>query len=392
MDLDKIFIKTFLNNFEEEDFTVKLWDGEEVKLGQNSSKFKVTFNEPLKKNELLKSTSLALGEAYVDGKLEVEGDFYTMLNSILKYKDRFTTDFKGLPKLFSNKTNAKKQKEEVTFHYDLGNDFYKLWLDDTMSYSCAYFKNENDTLYDAQMNKIHHLLRKLNLKEGQTLLDIGCGWGALLIEAAKKYKVKGLGITLSEEQYKKFKDRIVEENLQEYLDVKLMDYRELEKSGLSFDRIVSVGMLEHVGRTNYELFMKNVSSVLKKEGVFVLHYISGRTESEGDAWMRKYIFPGGVIPSLREIISLASDYKFNTLDVENLRMHYTKTLLEWAKNFENNTDIVREMFDEKFIRIWTMYLYSCAACFNTGVIDLHQIIFTKGVNNSIELTRDYMYN
>ena len=392
MDLDKIFIKTFLNNFEEEDFTVKLWDGEEVKLGQHSSKFKVTFNEPLKKNELLKSTSLALGEAYVDGKLEVEGDFYTMLNSILKYKDRFTTDFKGLPKLFSNKTNAKKQKEEVTFHYDLGNDFYKLWLDDTMSYSCAYFKNENDTLYDAQMNKIHHLLRKLNLKEGQSLLDIGCGWGALLIEAAKKYKVKGLGITLSEEQYKKFKDRIVEENLQEYLDVKLMDYRELEKSGLSFDRIVSVGMLEHVGRTNYELFMKNVSSVLKKEGVFVLHYISGRTESEGDAWMRKYIFPGGVIPSLREIISLASDYKFNTLDVENLRMHYTKTLLEWAKNFENNTDIVREMFDEKFIRIWTMYLYSCAACFNTGVIDLHQIIFTKGVNNSIELTRDYMYN
>ena len=392
MDLDKIFIKTFLNNFEEEDFTVKLWDGEEVKLGQHSSKFKVTFNEPLKKNELLKSTSLALGEAYVDGKLEVEGDFYTMLNSILKYKDRFTTDFKGLPKLFSNKTNAKKQKEEVTFHYDLGNDFYKLWLDDTMSYSCAYFKNENDTLYDAQMNKIHHLLRKLNLKEGQSLLDIGCGWGALLIEAAKKYKVKGMGITLSEEQYKKFKDRIVEENLQEYLDVKLMDYRELEKSGLSFDRIVSVGMLEHVGRTNYELFMKNVSSVLKKEGVFVLHYISGRTESEGDAWMRKYIFPGGVIPSLREIISLASDYKFNTLDVENLRMHYTKTLLEWAKNFENNTDIVREMFDEKFIRIWTMYLYSCAACFNTGVIDLHQIIFTKGVNNSIELTRDYMYN
>ena len=392
MDLDKIFIKTFLNNFEEEDFTVKLWDGEEVKLGQNSSKFKVTFNEPLKKNELLKSTSLALGEAYVDGKLEVEGDFYTMLNSILKYKDRFTTDFKGLPKLFSNKTNAKKQKEEVTFHYDLGNDFYKLWLDDTMSYSCAYFKNENDTLYDAQMNKIHHLLRKLNLKEGQSLLDIGCGWGALLIEAAKKYKVKGLGITLSEEQYKKFKDRIVEENLEEYLDVKLMDYRELEKSGLSFDRIVSVGMLEHVGRTNYELFMKNVSSVLKKEGVFVLHYISGRTESEGDAWMRKYIFPGGVIPSLREIISLASDYKFNTLDVENLRMHYTKTLLEWAKNFENNIDIVREMFDDKFIRIWTMYLYSCAACFNTGVIDLHQIIFTKGVNNSIELTRDYMYN
>ena len=262
----------------------------------------------------------------MDGNLQVEGDFLTMLNTVLKYKSKFPTDFKGLPKIFSNLTSQKKQKEEVSYHYDLGNDFYSLWLDDTMSYSCGYFKNENDSLYDAQMNKIHHLLKKLNLKEGQSLLDIGCGWGSLLIEAAKNYKVKGLGITLSEEQYKKFKSRIEEENLQDYLDVKLMDYRELEKSGLSFDRVVSVGMLEHVGRPNYDLFMINVSKVLKKEGIFVLHYISGLVESEGDAWMRKYIFPGGVIPSLREIVSLSADYKFYTTDIESLRTHYMKTL------------------------------------------------------------------
>ena len=158
------------------------------------------------------------------------------------------------------------------------------------------------------------------------MIFIACGWGSLLIEAAKNYKVKGLGITLSEEQYKKFKSRIEEENLQDYLDVKLMDYRELEKSGLSFDRVVSVGMLEYVGRPNYDLFMRNVSKVLKKEGIFVLHYISGLVESEGDAWMRKYIFPGGVIPSLREIVSLSADYKFYTTDIESLRTHYMKTL------------------------------------------------------------------
>ena len=158
------------------------------------------------------------------------------------------------------------------------------------------------------------------------MIFIACGWGSLLIEAAKNYKVKGLGITLSEEQYKKFKSRIEEENLQDYLDVKLMDYRELEKSGLSFDRVVSVGMLKHVGRPNYDLFMRNVSKVLKKEGIFVLHYISGLVESEGDAWMRKYIFPGGVIPSLREIVSLSADYKFYTTDIESLRTHYMKTL------------------------------------------------------------------
>ena len=391
MNVDKIFLKSFLNTFKDESFCVKLWDNDEIKVGENEPLFKIILKKPIPKKDILTSTTLAFGEAYMNGDLEVEGDFLLMLNTVLKYKEKFSTDFKGLPKIFSNLVSTKKQKEEVTYHYDIGNDFYKLWLDDTLSYSCAYFKNESESLGEAQLNKIHHLLKKLNLSEGMTLLDIGCGWGALLIEAAKLYKIKGLGITLSEEQYKAFKEKIEKENLQDYLQVKLMDYRELEKSGLLFDRVVSVGMLEHVGRSNYDLFMKCVSKVLKKEGVFVLHYISGLYESEGDAWIRKYIFPGGVIPTLREIISLSADYRFYTVDVESLRMHYYKTLIKWAENFEKNTDKVREMFDEKFVRMWRMYLYSCAACFYTGVIDLHQIVFTKGVNNSLPLTREYLY-
>ena len=357
MNVDKIFLKSFLHTFKDESFCVKFWDDDEVKVGENEPLFKIILKKPIPKKDILKSTTLAFGEAYMNGDLEVEGDFLLMLNTVLKYKEKFTTDFRGLPKIFSNLTSRKKQKEEVTYHYDIGNDFYKLWLDDTLSYSCAYFKNENESLGEAQLNKIHHLLKKLNLSEGMTLLDIGCGWGALLIEAAKLYKIKGLGITLSEEQYKAFKEKIEKENLQDYLQVKLMDYRELEKSGLLFDRVVSVGMLEHVGRSNYDLFMKCVSKVLKKEGVFVLHYISGLYESEGDAWIRKYIFPGGVIPTLREIISLSADYRFYTVDVESLRMHYYKTLIKWAENFEKNTDKVREMFDEKFVRMWRMYLY-----------------------------------
>ena len=223
------------------------------------------------------------------------------------------------------------------------------------------------------------------------MIFIACGWGSLLIEAAKNYKVKGLGITLSEEQFKAFKERIEKENLQDYLQVKLMDYRELEKSGLLFDRVVSVGMLEHVGRSNYDLFMKCVSKVLKKEGVFVLHYISGLYESEGDAWIKKYIFPGGVIPTLREIIYISAEYNYHTIDVESLRMHYTRTLLEWYKNFQNNKDKVKEMFDEKFIRMWSLYLCSCAAAFNNGVVDLHQILFSKGINNNLPSTRKYLY-
>ena len=391
MNVDKLFIKTFSKIFDEDSFTIKFWDGDEIKIGKDEPLFKIILNKPIPKKDLITSTTLAFGEAYMDGNLEVEGDLLLMLNTVLKYKDKFYINFKELTNIFSNLTSAKKQKEEVTYHYDIGNDFYRLWLDDTMSYSCGYFRNERDSLYDAQMNKIHHLLKKLDLKEGLSLLDIGCGWGELLIQAAKMYKVKGLGITLSSEQYKKFNDRIQEENLQNYLEVKLMDYRELEKSGLLFDRVVSVGMIEHVGRNNYELFMKNVSKVLKKEGIFVLHYISGLIESQGDAWIKKYIFPGGVIPTLREIISLSADYKFYTLDVESLRLHYVKTLLMWAENFEKNIDKVREMFDERFVRMWTLYLYSCAACFYNGIIDLHQIVFTKGVNNSYPLTRDYLY-
>lgn len=225
-----------------------------------------------------------------------------------------------------------------------------------------------------------------------SLLDIGCGWGFLLIEAAKKYKIHGTGITLSEEQFKKFQIRIKEEGLQDLLEVKLMDYRDLEKSNLTFDRVVSVGMLEHVGRNNYDLFFKNVNSVLKAKGIFLLHYISSLQESPGDPWIKKYIFPGGVIPTLREIINLCGDYKFYTIDVESLRLHYMKTLLCWYSNFKNNIDDINKMFDEKFIRTWELYLASCAASFHSGNIDLHQILLTKGPKNDLPMTREYMYN
>ena len=391
MDLEKMFIKKFVSNGSKTPFTMKFWDDEKVKIGEGESLFTVHLNEPLNKKEFLTSASLALGEAYMNKSIDIEGDLYTAMDTLLSNIKASPTNTKALPKIFSKSTAKLKQKKDVSSHYDIGNDFYSLWLDDTLSYSCAYFKNENDTLYDAQMNKIHHTLKKLNLKEGESLLDIGCGWGTLLIEAAKKYKVKGLGITLSEEQYKKFSERIVEESLQDYLEVKLMDYRDLEKSGLTFDKVVSVGMLEHVGRTNYDLYFKNINAVLKEGGVFVLHYISGMRETEGDAWIKKYIFPGGMIPSLREIINVSVENNYCTVDVESLRLHYAKTLLEWHKNFEDNIDEISTKFDEKFIRMWRMYLYSCAASFNNGVIDLHQILFVKGVNNNLPMTREYMY-
>lgn len=392
MSLESMIIKKYFNKNNQTPFKVIFKDGKVVDIGNGNPKFVIKVNDNIDKKLLLTSTSLALGEAYMDKKLDMEsGDLYDVLDIVLGKLDTFDVNESALSKLIFTSTSKKNQKKEVTSHYDIGNDFYSLWLDETMSYSCAYFKNEDDTLYEAQINKIDHILKKLQLKEGMSLLDIGCGWGYLLIEAAKKYKVNGVGITLSEQQYLKFKERIKEENLEEYLTAELMDYRDLEKSKLKFDRVVSVGMLEHVGRDNYDLFFKNVDTVLKEQGLFLLHFISGRKENSGDPWIKKYIFPGGVIPSLREIISLGSEMNYYTLDVESLRRHYHKTLLCWYDNYKKNIDKISNMFDERFVRMWELYLSSCAASFNNGMIDLHQIVFSKGNNNTLEITRQHLY-
>lgn len=391
MSMQATLMKKFLSRFDGTAFDVMFETGEEFHIGTLPSKFKVVFHKPVPYRDLMKSTSLALGEACMNGEMEIEGDLVMALDEIFKFQSQFITDKHAMKKILYTSGSKGNQKKEVTSHYDIGNDFYKLWLDPTMSYSCAYFKEEDNTLEEAQINKVDYILKKLNLQAGMSLLDIGCGWGFLLIEAAKKYKIHGLGITLSKEQYKEFRNRIEEEGLEEYLDVQLMDYRDLKHMARKFDRIVSVGMLEHVGRENYEQFFKSVDAVMKEKGVFLLHYISGLREHPGDAWIKKYIFPGGVIPSLREIIDLSADYGYYVKDVESLRQHYVRTLLYWHDNFERHIDEVKKMFDERFIRMWRMYLCACAASFNNGVVDLHQIVFTKGVNNSLPVTREYLY-
>ena len=366
----------------------RIQSGEESMIvGRDRPEFTITLNEDLDKKELLTSTSLALGEAYMKEELEVDRDLYEALNLFLGQMGKFKTDKSALKKLILTSKAKKNQEKEVRFHYDIGNEFYRLWLDETMSYSCGYFKNAEDTLYDAQVNKADHILEKLQLQEGMTLLDIGCGWGFLLMRAAKKYGIKGTGITLSKEQYQKFSEDIEREGLKDRLQVELMDYRDLKHSGAQFDRVVSVGMLEHVGRGNYELFMENAEAVLKPEGLFLLHYISAQKEHEGDPWIKKYIFPGGTIPSLREIIDILPEYEFHVLDIESLRRHYNRTLLCWRENFLKHRAEIARMQGEEFTRMWELYLASCAATFNNGIIDLHQILTSKGINNRLPMTR-----
>ncbi len=338
---------------------------------------------------LMTSTSLALGEAYMAGDIQVEGELYPALRYFMGQMGKFSTDTKVLSRLLFPSVSKKNQKKEVCSHYNMGNDFYRLWLDETLSYSCGYFRTEKDSLCEAQYQKVDRILAKLHLKEGMTLCDIGCGWGFLLLRAAEKYRVQGVGLTLSEEQKRVFEERIREEGLEGQVRAELLDYRDLKTLSLTFDRMVSVGMVEHVGRENYIPFMESVKQALKPGGLFLLHFISALREHPGDAWMKKYIFPGGVVPSLRELLHIAGELDLHTLDVESLRRHYSRTLLCWNENFQKHRSEITAMFDERFVRMWELYLCSCAATFTDGIIDLHQVLFTNGVNNDLPMTRWY---
>nr|WP_197703137.1 cyclopropane-fatty-acyl-phospholipid synthase family protein [Aneurinibacillus soli] len=323
----------------------------------------------------------------MNSEIDIEGNLEEVIRAATSNHSMIWSDVLSLlPRI-----SLRKQQENVQHHYDVGNDFYSLWLDQTISYSCAYFHTPEDTLEQAQLQKIDHILRKLQLKEGETLLDIGSGWGWLIIRAAQQYEVKALGITLSEEQFKKTKERIAELGLTGQVDVELMSYQELAQTKRTFDKIASVGMFEHVGQSQYPTFMKTVQNVLKNGGLMLLHTITHQKEDPTDPWIAKHIFPGGYIPSFREIIQLLPEYDFHALDIENLRIHYAMTLDEWAKRFDAHEDKIRTMYDERFIRMWRLYLRSSAAFFRLGDLGLHQVLFSKGANNNLPLTRSHLY-
>ena len=382
------FLIYYLQRFDKYCFDVVL-HGKHYTIGTGEPLFRVIFHKDIPKKELLTSTSLSLGEAFMRGDLEIEGDLFTVLECLLEQVDQFSLDRSAVNSLLYPSEDKTTQREEVCSHYDLGNDFYKLWLDPTLSYSCAYFKHDDDTLEEAQKNKVHYILSKLHLEKGQSLLDIGCGWGYLLIEAAQKYGVKGYGCTLSHEQWAMGQERIKALGLEDQVHIDLLDYRDLPKKDIKFDRVVSVGMLEHVGRSQFERYMNVVDKVMKDGGLFLLHYIDGRDEQNSNPWMRKYIFPGGTLPTIYEIVELAYKGPFQLLDAESLRRHYYKTLSCWYHNFQMVRAQVAADKGEEFVRMWDLYLCGCAVAFYIGYIDVHQLLFTKGTNNDLPMTRWY---
>lgn len=380
--------------------TITYWDGQEVSYGQGEPAAHIAIKEKLPVGKLLKDPMMVLGEAYMDGAIEPISSLYDAVRLIQINGENFVRSqreswWTRLRRRWRKEhgTSLAQQKEDIRHHYDLGNDFYALWLDETMSYSCAYFHAPEDSLYQAQLQKIDHILRKLQLKPGERLLDIGCGWGWLIIRAAQQYGVQATGITLSEQQLAKVRQRIADLGLSQQVSVELADYRTMARSGQVFDKVVSVGMFEHVGRANLPLYMEAVDKMLVPGGLSLLHSIThgSATPSSGNTWMLKYIFPGGYVPTLPEVIALLPPRDFHLLDAESLRIHYAMTLDHWRKAFEQHVDQVRAKFGERFVRMWRLYLTGAAATFRYTGLDIYQYLFSKGINNDLPLTRAYMY-
>lgn len=387
--MDDVFEKTVYKSILSNSFTIPVkvtyWDGKTTVYGNGNPAVELIFKKPIRIKDIYNNASLALGEAYMDGKIEIKGSIKDLIASAYENASSFMQSNKFrkfIPKQSHTKT---KSREDVQNHYDIGNDFYNIWLDRSMTYSCAYFKNSEDTLETAQQNKVDHILKKLNLSPGQHLLDIGCGWGNLIFTAVQDYQVKATGITLSQEQYDYVVQMAKEKGISDSVTVHLMDYRDLKD--VTFDRITSVGMFEHVGKENLQAYFQQVHYLLKDDGAALIHGISRQQGGATNAWINKYIFPGGYIPGVAELVSHMTTENLQLVDLESLRRHYQKTLEMWHANFITHLDEIRKTKDERFIRMWNLYLQACAASFKASNIDVIQYLLVKKSSNQLPMTR-----
>lgn len=372
----------------------RLWNGDVVEPEQGQARFTLHLKDHKALYSLVANPNLAFGDLYSAGRLEIDGDLPDLMESLYRSVHAARQKWpRWLDALWRNhnprSTGISEAKENIHHHYDLGNDFYQLWLDQAeMQYTCAYYESANKTLEQAQLAKLEHVCRKLRLKPGMTVVEAGCGWGGLARYMARNYGVKVHSYNISREQLAYAQSEAERQGLDRLITYVEDDYRNITGQ---YDAFVSIGMLEHVGKENYPALSELIKRCLKPNGIALLHSIGRNRPMLMNAWIEKRIFPGAYPPSIGEFMTICEQSDFSVLDVENLRLHYAQTLNHWTERFEARADDVTAMYDEHFTRAWRLYLAGSVAAFRAGSLQLFQVVFTHGDNNDLPKTRQDLY-
>jgi cyclopropane-fatty-acyl-phospholipid synthase len=380
---------------------IELLDGDRVSFGTCA-------HVCLRVRDLLGLRALAcpslatLGEAFVDGHIDIDGDMATAISLAEALVDAADAPVIDRASLRPSRHSRHRDRDDIAFHYDVGNDFYRLWLDSRMVYSCAYFRQGDESLEIAQRDKLDHICRKLRLARGERLLDIGCGWGGLVLHAAREYGVHAVGITLSDAQLDWARARIAAEGLADRVEVLGLDYRDLPArfGPAAFDKVASIGMFEHVGLRNLAQYFAAITAVLRDRGLFLNHGITAtdvqsRPVGSGvGEFIDRHVFPRGELPHLHVAVREASAQGFEVADVESLRPHYALTLRHWSQRLESNLTRAAVMIDDRRLRIWRVYLAGCAYGFRQGWMNIHQVLLSRQAEpgpTGLPLTREWIY-
>lgn len=384
--IDMWTIRQLLTRLGNPAIKVVLWDGTEVLTSSDEPVGTVVIHDRATLFRLIWQPSIAFAEGYQRGRIEIDGSIVDVCRAVeVANGAAKVVPWSGLRGFGRRRpSSVKDARSNIHQHYDLGNDFYRLWLDQRLVYTCAYFPNPDVSLDDAQLNKLDLVCRKLCLQHGDDVIEAGSGWGALALHMAAKYGVKVRSYNISHEQVEYARAQARRDGLIDRVTFIEDDWR--NTSG-SCDKFVSVGMLEHVGPENYRELGTIIDRVLRPSGLGLIHTIGRTVACPVDGWVQKSIFPGAEPPSLRQMMDIFEPHGFSILDVENLRRHYALTLTHWLDRFEQNVDRVRDMFDEPFVRAWRLYLAASIATFEYGGFQLFQVLFARARNNDIPWTR-----
>jgi cyclopropane-fatty-acyl-phospholipid synthase len=392
--LDRWVIRKFLDAVGELPYSVVLWNGEEVAPHHARARNRVTVKSRSAFYRALVSPNRYFGDDYCSGDIEIEGSLVEFFENVYQLEHLFQ-ERAVIGWLFSwldrpRAGTLTRSRDTIQYHYDVGNAFYQLWLDsEAMQYTCAYFPCPDLTLEQAQVAKMHHICRKLRIKEGEAVVDAGCGWGGLASFMARHYGVTVRAYNISHEQVKFARSRARAAGLQARVEYVEDDYRNIRGQ---YDAFVSIGMLEHVGPAHYHALGKVIDQCLKANGRGLIQTIGRNLPIRTTAWIGKRVLPGTYLPTIRELMATLEPFSFSVIDVENMRLHYAKTLAHWLGRFEDHEQEVRDLYDETFARAWRLYLASSVASFSTGWLQLYQVLFRRAHNNDIPWSRAYMYS